>query len=574
MHSTWRISPLVFVIAAGCGPDSEPAAPSGPTSFSHTGIPDINGRIFVGPGQRNLCSQYPDGTALTVRAIATDESFIGSVSSICPANRFSIPVEPGSYLMRVNLPLDKPHGQLPQRWLDLDPVNVDVADVIRDVHVRDGLPLGGRAMLDGKPLPGIQVSPSYSGVALNLVSAFGISSASGTWQDAFFPLPLILQRGIPYDVASACQSDPTPGIREIRTTPSGPFVFPDESSRFDCEYLSGSALQYTHKATRLKLTSYPGDIGGLSVPFIFPDLGYGYSAQFPLPAGQPPKAGPDPLNRQLFGGGLVLGIGTDVALGGVELQGYIACSVAPCRALGFDGQASVTELGGGRRDITWSYSDAGSQRAMGLEVRQHSIDGRNGADYVLYAYRITNRGSSAVSVTPGLFLDFDVGPQFGPNIGYTELGGQLMITTSEGDVGSHFGHVIVNGPTVPRTYFFTGNDPVPQESDLVAALRGEVTNGAVTDPSDVRSVQGGKTVGLGRGKSTDLWVAIVAGDDRAQTVANARAAIADAKDRIKSGRTFGSENTRLMRVRSIAPTARSTRAGSDGPLCKTGCRAD
>jgi hypothetical protein len=199
-------------------------------------------------------------------------------------------------------------------------------------------------------------------------------------------------------------------------------VFPTEFDRVDCEYFSGDGLRYTHRATRLKLTSYPGDIGGLSDPVIFPDLGYGYSAQFPLPARQSPRAGPDLLNRQLFTGGLVLGVGADVALAGAELQGYIACSVSPCRAFGFDGQASVTELAGGRRDIAWSYTDAGSQRPMGLEVSEHSFDGQNGADYVLYAFRTTNRGSSTLTITPGVFLDFDVSPNSLPISGTPSWG--------------------------------------------------------------------------------------------------------------------------------------------------------
>ncbi|MFL5402453.1 MAG: hypothetical protein ACJ8BF_06510 [Gemmatimonadales bacterium] len=536
-------------------------------------MPGISGHIFVGPGQKSLCSLYPAGTFLIVRAIATDESFIGTATPACPANDFSIPLDPGSYWLRVNLPLDQPRGQLPQRWLELQPVEVGGAEVIKDVHVRNGLPLGGGATLDGSPLPGVQISPSYSDVAAHLVSAFGVSGSTGAWQDAFFDSPMILQGGISWNASSGCQVGPSAGIREIRATPAGPAVFPTEFDRVDCEFFSGDGLRYTHRATRLKLTSYPGDIGGLSDPVIFPDLGYGYSAQFPLPAGQSPRAGPDLLNRQLFTGGLVLGVGADVALAGAELQGYIACSVSPCRAFGFDGQASVTELAGGRRDIAWSYTDAGSQRPMGLEVSQHSFDGQNGGDYVLYAFRITNRASTTLTITPGVFLDFDVSPQFSANIGYTELGGRLMITTSQGDVGAHFGHLIVNGPRVPRTYFFTGNQ-FPQESEFVAAIRGELSNEAVSDPSDVRGVQGGNTVKLGRGKATELWVAVVAGDDRAQTVANAQAAIADATARIQRGNTFSAFAGAMTRVRSVGSQAQSPHLRPSGPICKAGCGLD
>jgi hypothetical protein len=148
-----------------------------------------------------------------------------------------------------------------------------------------------------------------------------------------------------------------------------------------------------------------------------------------------------------------------------------------------------------------------------------------------------------------------------------------MITTSQGDVGAHFGHVIVSGPRVPRTYFFTGNQ-FPQESEFVAAIRGELSNGAVSDPSDVRGVQGGNTVKLGRGKTTDLWVAVVAGDNRPQTVANAQAAIADATARIQRGNTLSASAGGMTRVRSMGGQAQSSQLRPSGPICKAGCGLD
>ena len=572
MPSAWRIvGSLAVVIPAACSPDSQP---TGPVSFSHTGIPDINGRSFLGKGHKNLCSLFLDGTQLPVFAIPVVEGgFFNVTSSLCPANDFSIPVEPGSYMVRVNLPVDQPRGDLPQRWLEPAPVNVDVADVIKDIQVGNGSALAGRATVDGSsPASGVSLTVGYSDLP-GFGAGLGISGPTGAWQDAFLPSGgMILQRGIRYTFIG-CQGPPAAGIREVQVSPTDPVLFPDESGRLDCDFITGDALRYTHQATRLKLTSYPGDIGGFSDPVIFPDLGYGYSAQFPLPAGQSPRAGPDALNRQLFRGGLVLGIAPDIILAGTELSGYVSCSVNPCRALGFDGRASVAEVGGGRRDITWNYTDAGSLRPVGLEVAQRSFDGQNGADYVLYAFRITNRGSSPITFTPGVFLDFDVSPAFFNNIGYTELGGQLMITTSPGDVGSHLGHVIVNGPVVPRTSFFTGND-FGSESDLVAALRGEVSNPAVPDPTDVRGVQGGNTVKLVRGKSSELWVAIVAGDDRTQTVANARAAIADATARQRAGNTFAAQTAAGVAIRSLGAQARVAATLPSGRLCKTGCTVD
>jgi hypothetical protein len=447
-------------------------------------------------------------------------------------------------------------------------VNVDAADVRKDIHVGNGSVLAGRATIDGStPVSGLSLTAIYSDLP-GFAAGVGISGPTGAWQDAFLSSPWILQRGLGYTF-SGCQG-PAAGIREIRLSPGGSILFPDQSSKVDCDFITGDALRYTHKATRLKLTSYPGDIGGLSDPIIFPDLGYGYSAQFPVPAGASPQPGPNVLNRQLFRGGLVLGIAPDVALGGTELQGYVSCSVSPCRAFGFDGAASVSEGAGGSKAITWTYTDAGSQRPRGLSVVQRSFDGRSGGDYVLYAFRITNRGSAAIAFAPGVFLDFDVGTEFFANIGYTELDGQLMITTAADDTGRHFGSVIVESSPVRRSYF-SNTFGFLQESEVVAALRGEISNPAITEPSDVRALQGGNTVKLGRGKSTDFWVAIVAGDDRAQIIANARAALADGVTRRGSGNPFATAAGNQLKVKSSGAEARAAAAGR---ICKAGCAPD
>jgi hypothetical protein len=493
---------------------------------------------------------------------------VGTVVVTCPANAFSIPVEPGSYLVRVNLPLDRPRGQLPQRWLESGTVTVDAGDVVKDVHVLNGLRLAGRATINGStPLAGVSVNAAYSDLG-NLVSAFGVSGSDGSWRDGFFSSPWLLQAGIRFTL-SGCQTTPAPGIKEIIVSPDGPILYPTESDRLDCDFVTGDALRYTHRATRLKLTSFPGDIGGLSQPIIFPDLGFGYSAQFPLPAGEAPRPGPDPANRQLFRGGLVLGV-SEAALSGIELGDYVACRVSPCRALGFDGEATITEGPGSSKQVSWLYTDAGSQRPRGLRVQQRSFDGKNGADYVIYGFRITNQSTAAITFAPGVFLDFDVSPDFSRNIGYAELGGRLMITAPEADIGSHFGSVIVEDRPANRSFFFTGNSFL-EEDAIVAALRGEISNPSSSEPSDVRMVQGGNTVKLGRGKSADFWVAIVAGDDRAQTIVNAQAAIADVTERRRQGDPFSASAENGIIRRPVSAGARAGAVSGPGRICKAGC---
>jgi hypothetical protein len=103
------LSALLLVLLLGCSSDSAPTAVDGP-AFSHTGIPDINGRIFLGTNQRNLCSLFSKGTPLAVRAIPVEASFLGVATAFCPANDFSMPVETGSYRVRVNLPAGSASG--------------------------------------------------------------------------------------------------------------------------------------------------------------------------------------------------------------------------------------------------------------------------------------------------------------------------------------------------------------------------------------------------------------------------------------------------------------------------------
>lgn len=277
----WRPVALLMAAALGCSPDSEPTSPGDTPSFSHTGTPDITGSLFLGPGRRSLCSLFSPGTPLLVRAFAADLSSTATDFPICPTSSFVLPVVPGSYYVRASLPLDQLLGQLPQRWLEPIPVAVDFADVVKDLHARDGAQLGGRVTVDGVPEAGAALTVLYANLPI-AGAAFGTSGPAGTWVEDGLGRPLVLQRGLEY-ILSGCQGTPVPGIKTINITPTGPVVFPSGASRFDCEFTSGSTLQYTHRATRLKLTSLPGDIGGVSDPVIYPDLGYGYSAQFPSP---------------------------------------------------------------------------------------------------------------------------------------------------------------------------------------------------------------------------------------------------------------------------------------------------
>jgi hypothetical protein len=549
---------LLGALCSACSADRT-TAPAGRPAFAEDGTWLISGAIFRGTGTRSVCRDFPAGTVLEPRAIGADGNFFDPAElPFCPDNQYSISVSPGSYLIRVVLPANQDLGQLPVRWLEPEAVLVDQSDMTKDVHVRNGSPLEGGATLDGAPVAGVDFQVLYAD-APQFGATFGTSGPSGDWVENFGRSPTILQNNLNY-LFTGCLG-PFAGTKTAEGFPAGPVHFP-ATNRLDCSLKTGDALQFTHRATRLKLTALPGDIGGMSDPVIFPKVGFGYSAQFPLRAGAAPHAGPDLLNRQLFRSGLVLGITPDVVLSGTELAGFVACLDPTCRALGFDGKAKVRRIGAAR-EITWEYSDAGATHPRGIQVIQRSFDGRNGADYVLFRFRISNVGARPLSFTPGVFFDFDVSPEWFSNIGYTALGGRLMVTTGQGDTGRHFGTVILEPPPVDRTYFFDG---FLSQAEFVQALRGDVTNPTI-GPGDVHGVHGGVPVRLRPGRSSEFWVAVVAGDTRAQIIANARTALEDAQAR-RAGPALVTSGDELQ---PIPADARARAGRSAGRICKLKC---
>jgi hypothetical protein len=562
---SWRsMASLVLASTFGCNSGTEPTAGSRASPLSSSATATISGRVFRGTGTRNICSVLPPESPLLVLALAENGTFFTSPST-CPVNNFSMAVPPGTYFVRVTLPDTLALGQMPARWLEPVPVTVGEADVVKDLHVRNGSPLEGGARLDGAPTEGLDLTILYADLPFAR-AAFASSTLSAQWREIFGRSPMILQNGLEYNVFGCL--GPYAGIRSINGFPTGPIRFPGRTNRVDCNLETGDALRFTHRATRLKLTSFPGDIGGLSQPFIFPQVGFGYSAQFPLPAGTAPRAGPALFNRQLFLGGLVLGTSANVVISGTELEGFVICAVSPCRALGFDGRARVEWLTGGKA-ITWEYTDAGSQRPLGIHVRQRSFDGKDGGDYVLYVFRITNRSTSVLDFNPGLIFDFDVPPVIGANIGYTALDGRLMVTTSHNEVGGYLGSVILEPVPAQRNYFFefTG------EEEVARALRGQLGNPTAPVPTDVRGVHGGPPVSLRPGRSTDFWAAIVAGESRAEIAATARKALADARARRAAGNPFGVRGLPLETIRSSDRAVAAARREGSGArkVCKTDC---
>src|SRR4051794_40699640 len=177
---SWRsLASLVLASNIGCNSGTEPT-PSRPISFSHEGIPDITGSIFLGSGDQNICSGFAADAPFFVRAFSTDPTgSTGSALASCPANDYIMSVEPGSYLVRLTLPADQPLGLLPRRWLDPVPVIVEAENVVKDIHVENGTLLAGRATVDGIPAEGVSLTAFYNSLE-GFAGNFGTSKPDGT----------------------------------------------------------------------------------------------------------------------------------------------------------------------------------------------------------------------------------------------------------------------------------------------------------------------------------------------------------------------------------------------------------
>ena len=174
--------------------------------------------------------------------------------------------------------------------------------------------------------------------------------------------------------------------------------------------------------------------------------------------------------------------------------------------------------------MTWRYSDAGSEEAVGLQVIQHSIDGIRPHDYVLFRFRIRNTSPSSLRLYAGVFTDWDVQPDPFDDRGSTTLNGTLMYQVSQAN-GIHIGTVLFGEAPVTGNYFWDAEQepPPPSIGQQIRALRGDLARTSA-GPDDLRYIQGAGPITLSHGEAQDVWLAVVAGLSRSQLIANANAA--------------------------------------------------
>jgi len=506
----------LIVVLAACAEDRQ-ALPVGPPAFAVTASAFTLTGSVLGPSG-NVCNSLPAGTLLLVRPIdLATQAFAGAAFLLCPTNSYSFSLAPDTYLVRLTLPADPfVLGPLPWRSVTTPLVDMTRGDVVRDLPVPNGTPLGGSATFDGQPFEGVPLTFVYE-QAQGFAVAQGSSGPDGAWTEFFGRSPFLLQAGVRV-LASGCESL----LGSIGgQTPQGPFLFPDEASSVTCARTTARSVAFSHQRTRVVVTPMPGDIGGLSSE-LGDQFGTGWGVQFPVHSGERPSHGPIAAS-QLFRGGLIVGIRPDRVLSGVSIDGFAQCAPM-CRDFGLDGRMSFTSAPPVGTKVTWHYSDAPSVEGVGLKVVQKSYDGVPPADYVLFRFTFTNSRATTATFFAGMFADWDIDDDAFDDVGATDLGGRLMYMSNAGG-GTAAGSLILSTAPVSGTTFFT--DFGQSMATFVAALAGDFSVPFVGTPGDHRALHAVGPITLRRDKSAEVWIAIVAGEDPSQLLANAAAATAD-----------------------------------------------
>jgi hypothetical protein len=563
-HSLRAAAPLILAATwLGCAKD-EPSVTE-PSSQSLASIGNVTGRLF-GPDGRNICRTVLEGTMfvnlLNPDFDGSNDAFLASQEVTCPDNDFALSLGgAGTAHLRAELPINDNLDNLP--WRNLDQFNVPAGGVNHAMHIVEGTRLGGRATLDGEPLQGVPFAVVYD-FHTGFGASFGESGPDGRWVE-FFGRPMILQNDVRYQAVDCFM---------IGTTlPQGflfqAFEFPSDRQGVSCRFETAASTRFTHTATRLKVTPMPGDIGGSFSGELFDQFGVGAGVQFPLPRGESPRPVP-PLFSEIFNGGLIIGIPAQNGrpartLLGADAAGEFECG-DPCRDLGLDGEVTFSPTGasGDRKSVTWRYSDAGSENAVGLEVIQHSIDGTLPHDYVLFRFRIRNTSPSALRIFAGFFGDLDVEFDNTDDNGATALSGRLMYQVSENESGIHVGTMLLGDAPVTGNYFFGFEEDPLSVLDQIRALRGNISR-KTAGPEDLRYIHGAGPITLDPREAKDLWLAVVAGENRSQLIANANAA----RDKVTN-----LQNTTISDAgETVRMTAVPHRVGSNRlPPCKKNCR--
>ena len=562
VHRSCVIALSVAAGLAACAPDHR-HQPLGPPALDATAGGTVSGSV-LGP-ITNICDSLPTGATLAVVAIdLAAQRNVGARNLTCPANAYSFFLPAGSYLLRAQLtPGAAVESGRPWRTITVPPVEVTEGDVVRDLPVDRGLTLDGGVTIDGQPLEGVALNLSYA-EAPGFATMLATSGPDGAWAEFIGRSPALLQSGIQVQPSIQCDA-----LGALLVTPprTSAFLFPDEANGISCGFTESPAVQFSHTRTRLVVTPMPGEIGGLDAA-LADQFGTGWGVQFPVSSGGPVHGS---IGRsELFRGGLIVGIAPDRLLTGVDVSGYVQCE-PDCRDFGLDGRLQFNRSPTFGTKVTWHYSDAASSEGVGLKVVQKSYDGVPPADYVLFRFSLKNSAAAPLTFYAGMWADWDIGDEAVDNVGATDLDGRLMYMTTEGG-GTLAGSLLLSDAPISGNRFMSLRTAPPAASEYVSSMAGDVQQPSAETPDDYLALHAVGPITLAPGGATDVWIAIVAGDDRSQLLANAAAAAADVAHRRSGGNSAEAtapQVTTSQRVILNRGVRASPRAAT--VICKRGC---
>jgi len=236
----------------------------------------------------------------------------------------------------------------------------------------------------------------------------------------------------------------------------------------------------------------------------------------------------------LWFGGLIFGTSDRASINGLagsfnnSSNGKLVhdmAKVSSAFATGFTTDANFSQIS------TTIINDSGAETPYNVEITQKTYS--NTADpFVLISYSYKNKGTATLNnFYAGLFIDWDVLPKSGTNVGGYDEATSLVYITDQAAGSNYFGIVGCNS----IDGFSINNYNTPDGQTFDKAIRQKLftlisTKDSinVTAQSDYRAYQGTKLGNIAAGETKTVTFGIVAGDNLADIKANAIAAKAKA----------------------------------------------
>lgn len=498
----WRPVPgLIVLLSAACVDEAPPTAFEPQLRSLSPAALTVRVRE---PGGAPVCDSLPAGTRFIVgfaAAPAGSDSVVVEIT--CPAWQAVLPLQApvdGELFARIA------GGSFP--YLQIGPLKTVAGDTVFAFRMKHGRTLNGGARLDGVPFAGEDLV-RFSGFGQVVAQGAGgsaSSDAAGAWIDPVTRQPFRLQGGVDY--ARRCV--PGPGMRLGSGPDPGDIdPFPAGFGAVQCLFRTSNAVRWTHRTNDLQLTPGAGridatlgdDVSGRAFPVAFPTGG-----------------------SLVFGRSLIRDGALVLAVDGLGAPWtpWQRADLTRCD----DGNPAVCPMyettagplvarSGGRLRVRWEMADTGNGSAR-FTVTQHSYDGAYG-DYVLFRVAIRNDTDQDRTVHPAWYLDWNLGPVAGTDMGGPSFGGRVLWAT-DGDryLGSWIaGHHPVVARWVGQCCGI-GQTPAAAED----ILRGFAVTTAPRGPWDVTTVHGTRLL-VPAHSTRAFWFAILAGGSLAELEDNA-----------------------------------------------------